>query len=93
MAVSACFIALLPSLLADSASGFIVSLWRFLPAPFRCWRILPLGSLLVINGFCLYYVATPFVVGILPLGSLVLAAACCIIAFVVDSASGFIVSY
>jgi hypothetical protein len=54
MAVSsACIIALLPSLLADSASGSLLVInggfsCLFYSIVLCCWRILPLGSLLVI---------------------------------------------
>jgi hypothetical protein len=74
MAVSAC-IALLPSLLADSASGFIV---RLLMAASACIALLPCllagfclwVALLVINGgFCLIY-SIAAERRILPLGSL-----------------------
>jgi hypothetical protein len=77
MAVSACFIALLPSLLADSASGFIVG---FLMAFCLFYSIAPF---FVVGGFCLWFIVsflnggfclfcsiTPLRCWILPLGSL-----------------------
>jgi hypothetical protein len=68
MAASACIICI-PSLLADSASGFIVIInggfcLFFIALLPSLLAVLPLGSLLVINGgFCLFYSIAPFVIG------------------------------
>jgi hypothetical protein len=64
---------LLPSFVGGFCLWFIVSFkWRFLPVSIVlcCWRILPLGSLLVNGGFCLFCTVPFCCWRILPLGSL-----------------------